>query len=228
MYGFCYPLDQRMGMGKSMHDSLMAIHKKLSDGEELQEDTLKKIAQDQFHFPYLGNSPELERMKEQVEEKTIEYYETNKEELKSIEFYEQDIKLNLDDGVFVSGRIDLTKKKLYEDQYETTIMEFKSNDRVQTKTLTIDQLNLYALGYQQLTGGNADYIQVYDVENNKPEHRSKIGDSLLSNTKEKINDAAQNIRKQDLKRVEQKNICAACFQNRICSARKKFDLDGKK
>jgi DNA helicase-2/ATP-dependent DNA helicase PcrA len=228
MYAFCAPLNQRMGMGKSIHDSLMAIHKSLSEGQELNRSTLEEIAREQFHFPYLGKSPELEIMKAKVIENTVEYFEKNKESLKGIEFYEKDIKLNLDDGVFVSGRVDLTKKRLYENKYETTIMEFKSNDKVQTKTLSVDQLNLYALGYKELTGNNADYIQVYDVESNEAQHRSPVEESLLSETREKIGKAAKNIRGQDLPRIESKEVCASCFQNRVCSARKKFRLPGKK
>ncbi len=228
MYGFSYPLNMRMGMGRSLHDSLMAIHKKITQGVILNEDSIEEITKMQSHFPYLGKSTELEKMKEMVRESAINYYIKNKEELKNIEFIEQDIKLNLDEGVFVSGRIDLIKKRLYEGEYETTIMEFKSNDQVQTKQITEHQLILYALGYKELVGKNADYIQVYDVENNKLEHKTKVDESLLKETQDKIQSAAETIRKQELKRINKKSVCSECFQNRLCSARIKLNIPGKK
>ena len=167
-------------------------------------------------------------MKEEVVNKSNDYYEKNKDELKNIEFIEQDIKLNLDENIFVSGRIDLIKTRPYEGEPETTIMEFKSNDKVQSDTITIDQLNLYALGYKELVGKNADYIQIYDVEKNAPEHRSPIDEELLKETEQRIKRAAFRIRNQKLPKVAKIDICQYCFQNRLCKARIDLNLKAKK
>ncbi|BFP42469.1 hypothetical protein FGF1_33140 [Flavobacteriaceae bacterium GF1] len=228
MYGFCFPLNQRMGLGKSLHDTLMAIHKRLTEGKEVDDDSIEDLAKNQSHFPYIGGSSELERMKEKVVEKSIDYFKKNEEGLQNIEFVEQDIKLNLDENVFVSGRIDLIKTRPYEGEPETTIMEFKSNDAVQSETITIDQLNLYALGYRELVGKNADYIQIYDVEKNAAEHRSPIDERLLQATEEKIQEAAKKIRSQNLPKIQKAEICRTCFQNRLCKARIDLNLPAKK
>lgn len=229
MYGFCFPLDQRMGLGKSTHDSFMAIHKKVTEGDDrLNEKQLDEIAEEQSHFPYIGQSSELKKMKGLVKDKVQSYYWKNVDDFDDIEFFEKDIKLNMDEGIFVSGRIDLTKRKLRDDNYETTILDFKSNDEVQSRSLNVDQLNLYALGYKQLTGGDADYIQIYDVEMNKPDHKSKINEAALNNTELKITEAANKIRNESFKRVNDINICSKCYQKRICSAMSKLNLNQKK
>src|SRR5690606_8169589 len=49
MYGFCAPLNQRMGLGKSLHDTLMAIHKQLSGGEKVSDDQIESLARRQSH-----------------------------------------------------------------------------------------------------------------------------------------------------------------------------------
>ena len=133
MYGFNYPLDQRMGYGRSMHNSLMELHKRIKGGEKLDEDTVLEIVERQSHFPYLGKSTMLSQMKDIVKKKVLEYYETTKETLSTIEYIEQEIQLNLDEGILVSGRIDLIKQKMNEKKYETTIIEFKSDTDAQKK-----------------------------------------------------------------------------------------------
>jgi len=228
MYGFCFPLNQRMGMGKSLHDTLMAIHKKVSEGEIVNQESIKKLAFSQSHFPYIGESPRLDIMKDNVAEKSVEYFRKNNKDLRNIEFIEQDIKLNIDENIYVSGRIDLIKSRTYEGKSETTIMEFKSNDAVQSENITLNQLNLYALGYKELVGKNADYIQIYDVEKNTPEHRSPVESELLKHTENSIRIAVKKIRSQSLTKVQKAEICRTCFQNRICKARIDFKLSAKK
>ena len=101
MYGFTYPLDQRMGFGRSLHNSLMEIHKRSMLGEDLDEQKAIAISQNQSHFPYLGKSIILEEMKDLVKERISEYYKKNKDSFKAIEYVEQDIQLSLDEGIIV-------------------------------------------------------------------------------------------------------------------------------
>ncbi len=114
-----------------------------------------EIAENQSHFPYLGKSPLLGEMKEIVKKRVIEYFQKNEPSLPQIEFVEQEIQLNLDEGILVTGKIDLIKRKLYEEKYETTIIEFKSSEDAQKQKTTELQLNLYALGHKELTGGKS-------------------------------------------------------------------------
>jgi len=216
MYGFCYPLDQRMGFGKSLHNSLMEIHKRSLLGEVLNLTLVNDIAEQQSHFPYLGKSSILLEMKKLVKDKVLQYFNNNKKSLKEVEFVEQDIQLHLDDGIFVSGRIDLIKKKDYEGKYETTIIEFKSSDDVQKRQITIDQLNLYALGHKEFTGQEADYIQIYDLETNSQKPPVPLDRRHLEIMEKKIKASANTIRNKSFARIDKKEICKDCFQCRLC------------
>lgn len=222
MYGFSYPLNRRMGFGKSMHDSLMELHKRIMNGEVLTDEAPLSIAQRQSHFPYMGTSDKLQVMKDLVRRKVSDYYQRNKESLKTIEFVEQEILLNMDDGILVNGRIDLIKRKLYENKYETTIIEFKSDDDPQKSKVTTEQLKLYALGHRELTGQKADYIQIYDIKSNTKKPPYLLEEQHLEETQTKIRSTANEIRSQHFDRVDKKEICTNCFQCQLCSVGIKY------
>jgi len=222
MYGFNFPLNRRMGFGKSMHDSLMELHKRIMNGETLTDDDPLNIAQRQSHFPYMGTSDKLQVMKDLVRRKVSDYYKRNKESLQSIEFVEQEILLNMDDGILVNGRIDLIKRKLYENKYETTIIEFKSEDDPLKSKVTTEQLKLYALGHRELTGQKADYIQIYDIKSNTKKPPYLLEEHHLEETQEKIRNTAEEIRSQHFERIDKKEVCTVCFQCRLCSSGIKF------
>ena len=223
MYGFTYPLDQRMGFGRSLHNSLMEIHKRSMLGETLDKENAISISQNQSHFPYLGESEKLEVMKELVITRISKYFEKNKDSFKTIEFVEQDIQLNLDDGILVTGTIDLIRRKLYEGKYETTIIEFKSNEDAQKRKVTDEQLCLYALGHKELTGEIADYIQIYDIENNQQLPPKVLNANNLEETQTKIRYAANSIREQEFKKIDIINICKECLQYQLCDSGLKFN-----
>ena len=223
MYGFSYPLNQRMGFGRSLHNSLMEIHKRSKLGEKLDKTKAEEIAENQSHFPYLGKSILLEEMKEIVKNRVIEYYQKNEPSLAQIEFVEQEIQLNLDEGILVTGKIDLIKRKLYEEKYETTIIEFKSTGDAQKQKTTELQLNLYALGHKELTGEKADYIQIYDLENNHELIRKVLSEGHLDETRKKITEAAEIIRSQIFVRVNNKPVCKDCLLYQMCSSGIKFN-----
>jgi len=223
MYGFLYPLNRRMGFGKSMHDSLMELHKRIKLGQTIKDTDPTEIAIRQSHFPYMGSSEKLSVMVDLVKRKVNDYYKKNKESIKSVEFVEQEILLNLDDGILVNGRIDLIKKKLYENKYETTIIEFKSNDDPQKSKVTTEQLKLYALGHKELTGQKADYIQIYDIKSNTKKAPYVLEDRHLEEMQDKIHNTASEIRNQHFVRIDKKGVCIDCFQCKLCSSGIKFN-----
>ena len=55
---------------------------------------------------------------------------------------------------------------------ETTIVDLKSNERSQEESLTEDQLHTYALGYKELTGRNADFVEIYELKERDAKKRS--------------------------------------------------------
>jgi DNA helicase-2/ATP-dependent DNA helicase PcrA len=92
------------------------------------------------------------------------YLHDNRALFDKIEFSEKQIEISLGDGVTVNGRIDLVRRV---DTGETTVVDLKSSDRAQPEHVTETQLHVYALGYQELTGRRADYVEVYELDERK-------------------------------------------------------------
>ena len=92
------------------------------------------------------------------------YIRRNAVEFNNLEFSEKVIEIAFGDGVSVAGRIDLVRRI---DTGEITIVDLKSNDRAQAEAVTETQLHVYALGYQELTGRRADYVEIYELDDQK-------------------------------------------------------------
>jgi DNA helicase-2/ATP-dependent DNA helicase PcrA len=63
--------------------------------------------------------------------------------------------------ITVNGRIDLIKRL---DTGEVSIVDFKSSERAQAEDVTRAQLHTYAIGYRQLTGKDADLVEVLNLD----------------------------------------------------------------
>ncbi|MDE5421740.1 ATP-dependent helicase [Ancylomarina sp. DW003] len=225
MYGFNFPLNQRMGLGNSFHNCLMEIHKRVKGGEDVKESDIDEIIDRQKSFPYIGRSSKLkESFERQIKHRIEEYYHENKSSFNEIEFVEQEIQLKLEDEVLVSGRIDLIKKKNEDGSYETTIIEFKSKEDSQKVKTTDDQLKLYALGHKELTGEQAKYLMTYIIGENREKIKTILKDSDLQEIQSRINESANDIRKQQFDKFDSKDKCAECFQNSICQSIKKYNI----
>ncbi|AWA30312.1 hypothetical protein HYN48_09565 [Flavobacterium magnum] len=226
VFGFCYPLNQRMGVGRSFHNCLMEIHKEAKKGITLTQRELDELIERQTHFPYLNNSPILiPRLKAKVRTNVEEYYNDNKSEFDNIQFVEQEIQYKIDKNILVVGRIDLIKKINGEGYHETTIIEFKSDEEDADSPITKDQLKLYALGHKELTGEIANYIMTYVIGKNQPKTPEKLYNSDLEDIENKIRDAVNLIRDENFKKTTNNHICSNnCHQIRLCSHRLKFNI----
>lgn len=90
--------------------------------------------------------------------KAIErYFDAHGKEIANTEFSEKQIQVHVAPGITVDGRIDLIRRL---DTGEVAIVDFKSSERAQAEDVTRDQLHIYAVGYQELTGKSADVIEV--------------------------------------------------------------------
>ncbi|MFH6983589.1 ATP-dependent helicase [Marinoscillum luteum] len=229
VFGFRYPLNQRMGVGRSFHNCLMEIHKRGKEGESLSKEEVNEIVDRQTHFPYLTNSTILKpRLWDKVRKNVEEYYEDTKDDFSQIEFVEQDIQYKVDESILVLGRIDLIKKVGSDGKYETTIIEFKSDEESADLPITKDQLKLYALGHRELTGEIADYIMTYVIGENKVKTPEKLYESDLNSIESKIRDAVDLIWSEKFLRTEEKKTCEECFQIRLCSKRVQHDIKVKR
>ncbi len=230
VFGFCYPLNQRMGVGKSFHNCLMEIHKEAKKGVILNADELKSLIDRHTHFPYLTRSTKLSQpLYDKVKNNVEEYYKDNLDEFKNIEFVEQEIQYKIDSNILVVGRIDLIKKIGESGHYETTIVEFKSDEDNADAPITKDQLKLYALGHRELTGEIANYIMTYVIGKNRPKTPERLYDKDLEEIQQKIKDAVALIRDEKFVKTNVSKICSEnCYQIRLCCNRIKYNLKPKR
>lgn len=226
VFGFCYPLNQRMGVGKSFHNCLMEIHKEAKIGKQFSKDKLNELIDRQTHFPYLTKSTKLQQpLYDKVKNNVEAYYEDNKEEFKNIEFVEQEIQYKVDKNILIVGRIDLIKKVSEAGIYETTIVEFKSDEDSADAPITKDQLRLYALGHRELTGEIANYIMTYVIGKNRSKTPEKLYEEDLTKIEDKIKLSVNLIRDEHFITTTDINICKeSCHQIRLCASRLKNNL----
>jgi DNA helicase-2/ATP-dependent DNA helicase PcrA len=209
-YGFQSSFGARIGYGASIHHVLMEIHREYLEGNLISKDQLPALLAKHMHFPYA--IPPIEQiMCEKANEAVNIYYDTNLQEFKNIEFAEQDIQLDLGDGILVNGKMDLIKKKNLDGTVEKTIIDFKSTEKAQEYQASMDQLQLYALGYKVLTGENADFLEIYNLDKNEP-YRTELSMKDLDSMKEKIRNSANDIRGNNLEKTCNDPTCACRFK----------------
>jgi len=209
-YGFQNSFGARIGYGASIHHALMEIHREFLEGNIITKEQLPALLQKHLHFPYA--IPTIEQgMSDKAEQAVNIYFDSNLNEFKNIEYAEQDIQLDLGDGILVNGKMDLIKKKNLDGTIEKTIIDFKSTEKAQEYEATIDQLQLYALGYKALTGGNADFLEIYNLDKNEP-YRTELLIKDLAQMEDKIRKSANDIRGNNLEKTCNDPTCACRFK----------------
>jgi DNA helicase-2/ATP-dependent DNA helicase PcrA len=127
---------------------------------------------------------------------------------------EQQVEIQVAPGITVNGRIDLIKRL---DTNEVAIVDFKSTERAQAEDVTRAQLNTYAIGYRQLTGENADLVEVLNLDEAGKNVRELVDSALLSGTEAEIRRAGDSIRENRLTRIRSWcKTCVACDLAGIC------------
>ena len=217
-YGFVQPIAIAVGYGKSMHEIVMNIHRKYIAGETLTADEVQAIVENSFYLPYAN--PKLEeKMRSGAEKTAQQYFEKNQDEFKNITMAEADIELDMGEGIKVNGRIDLVRRREVSGETKTYIVDFKTADRDVTECINAEQLKIYALGYEKLTGERADFLEIYNLDNSEQE-RQRVTDSLMTDVVADIKNAANNIRKDKLPRKCSKEKCTTCYLNYLCLNKK--------
>lgn len=213
LYGFNPPIHEALGYGKSLHDVLAEVHGRALRGDVPQAKEVPRLVDTHLHLPYAY--PALRDTLEASARRIVaDYLKDNRDLFAKIEFFEKTIEISLGDGVTVNGRIDLVRRV---DTGETTIVDLKSNDRAQPEAVTETQLHIYALGYQELTGRNADFVEIYDLDNRKRKPRS-VDDEFIADVKRDVRNAADALRKGDLMQKPGVKRCAGCDYRKLCSA----------
>jgi len=213
LYGFNAPIHEALGYGRSLHNVLAEIHSRALRGDFVKEKEVDTLIDRHLHAPYAY--PALKENLEAAAKKVVQsYIHDNKANFKNIEFSEKQIEIGLQDGVSVVGRIDLVRRI---DTGETTIVDLKSSDRAQAEEVTETQLHIYALGYQELTGRPADYVEIYELDEGKRKPRS-VDAEFIDDVKEKMTHAAHALRVGDLSAQPSIGKCKTCDYKGMCSA----------
>ena len=110
----------------------------------------------------------------------------------------------------VNGRIDLIKKKELDGNPKTYIVDFKSKFDPNKDKISMKQLEIYALGYERLTNEKADFLQIYDFDQGKPESREVLRNDLNEIKKEVIL-AATNIKNNNFDHKCNDEKCSCRF-----------------
>jgi len=212
LYGFNAPIAEALGYGKSLHDALAEVHARALHGELPEVGDAAALVARHLHVPYAYSA--LRQNLEASARKVVSaYIAANASRFSQVEFAEKGIEINLGDGVSVIGRVDLIRKL---DNDEVTIVDLKSSDRAQAEDVTELQLHVYALGYERLTGRDADYVEIYELDDSKQKVRSVDGE-FIQDVERHVKAAAADLRMNRFERTGSPTTCARCDYQRLCS-----------
>ena len=215
LYGFNAPIHEALGYGKSLHDALAEVHGRAIRGDVPDDSEVTRLVETHLHVPYAY--PALREALEHSAEKVIgDYLSDNAADFHNIEFSEKAVEISLGGGVSVFGRIDLVRRL---DTGETTIVDLKSTDRAQAEDVTDTQLHIYALGYQELTGRNADFVEVYNLDERKKKPRS-VDEEFIEDVRHDVRRAATALRENNMPTQTSVRACSSCDYLGLCSVGK--------
>ena len=217
LYGFNAPIHEALGYGKGLHDALSEIHKRALEGEVVTKSSASALIDRHLHAPFAY--PALREQLRNAGVKAIErYFDAHGNEIANTEFSEKQIQVHVAPGITVDGRIDLIRRL---DTGEVAIVDFKSTERAQAEDVTRDQLHVYAVGYQELTGNSADLIEVLNLDEKGKTTREPVDDPLLTAVRGKIRDAGEALRANELPRLAtwDERACGSCDLVGLCRER---------
>jgi DNA helicase-2/ATP-dependent DNA helicase PcrA len=211
LYGFNAPIAEALGYGKSLHDALAEVHAGAINGRVPSVEDVNGLLARHLHVPFAY--PALRHELQESARKVITaYINDNRDRFSQVEFAEKGIEINLGDGVSVTGRIDLVRKL---DSDEVTIVDLKSSERAQVEDVTELQLHVYALGYELLTGRDADYVEIYELDDGKQKARS-VDNEFIEDVKRYVRRAATELREGVFEQRGTLATCRRCDYWRMC------------
>jgi DNA helicase-2/ATP-dependent DNA helicase PcrA len=213
LYGFNAPLDEALGYGKSLHDALSELHARAIAGETFDVGDADPLVDRHLRLPFAYRAL-ADTMRQSAKRTVAEYIAARRSEFDKLEHSEKAIAVELANGVSVAGRIDLVRRR---DTDEVAIVDLKSNQRAQAEELTDAQLHIYALGYRELTGRNADFVETYELDTQTRRPRA-VDDELIADVVARVQDAASALRANTFPPRPGQPQCGRCDFMRLCSA----------
>ncbi len=213
LYGFNSPIVQPLGYGKSLHDALAEVHQAAMRGRFMTEADVPNLVNRHLRTPYASDQVR-ENLEAAAHRDIAHYIRDNADNFEYIEFSEQNVEIDLGDGITVKGRIDLVRRT---DTNEVTIVDLKSNERSQQEEVTEKQLHTYALGYRELTGRDADMVETYELAERRPILRP-VDEDFIEDVRKDTRKAARALRKMRLPPDPARSRCRQCDFSSLCSA----------
>lgn len=190
MYGFNPPIHEALGYGKGLHDALAEMHKRALAGDVPVRSEVEELVDRHLHTPYAY--PALQaQLRAAAVAALRRYFDEHGEDLTRTIHSEKQIEVVVAPGVTIDGRIDLIKRL---ETDEVSIVDFKSTEDAQKTEMTRDQLSVYALGYQELTGTSADRIQVLNLDDKGDHLNEPVNPAMLDAIRAKVEVVAADIR----------------------------------
>ncbi|MFE1926318.1 ATP-dependent helicase [Streptomyces asoensis] len=216
LYGFDSPLQKEIGYGKSLHDAMAEIHKRAIEGDYATPGEAEELVDRHLNLPF-ANIAAYEQLRPAAISSVQRYLRENSATLRQTVYSEQPVEIHPASGVTVIGRVDLIKRL---DSEMTSIVDFKSTERAQAEDLTRDQLHLYALGYRELTGHNADLVEVLNLDKVGKSTRETVDPRHMDSLTQRVAAAGDALRTNVLPRLPVWCAsCASCDHAGICRKR---------
>jgi DNA helicase-2/ATP-dependent DNA helicase PcrA len=213
LYGFNAPLDEALGYGKSLHDALAELHVRAIAGETFDAGDADALVDRHLRLPYAYRAL-ADTMRESAKRTVADYIVARRSEFDKLEHSEKAIEVELENGVSVAGRIDLVRRR---DTGEVAIVDLKSTQRAQAEELTDAQLHIYALGYRELTGRDADFVETYELDTQTRRPRA-VDEELIADVVTRVQDTASALRANAFPPRPGQTQCGRCDFMRLCSA----------
>lgn len=212
LYGFNSPDAQfRMLYGKLLHDVLADIHQSHMRGERVTDADVPALVR-----RHLRTTRPLGQSRESAAREAISHYvRDNADKLRDIRHSEQPVEIDLGDGFIIKGRIDLVRQS---ETGEITIADMKATateDNPQPY-LTDMQLYMYAIGYEALTGRDADFVEIYGLNGRNPIRRP-VNEDYISHFRDRASSKMSDLRDMRLHHDPAVSKCKRCDFSSLCS-----------
>ena len=213
LYGFNPPIHEALGYGKGLHDALAEVHKRAINGDLASLTEAEALVTRHLHTPYAY--PELRATLHSAAVAAVQrYLREHEADLERTVHSEKQIQVHVTPGITVDGRIDLVRRL---DTNELAIVDFKSTARAQDEDVTRDQLHVYAVGYEELTGDRADLIEVLNLDEGGKTISEEVEDPLLAGVRARIKEAGDSLRDNNLPRLPVwSEQCGKCDLAELC------------
>lgn len=240
LYGFRQIIRPQNGYGNIMHNIANDLNKEMLIRNNLDNIDIGELIEDNFYLPYLDSGQLYNNLKNKCIKSARKYKSELSEDKEAIiEYVEQNIEVPISDSIILKGRMDLVKKieetskeeKVFIVDFKTESEHLKnaisSNSEENEKLSLINdsrkmQLLIYAMGYKNLTGKSADFIEVYNLDNNNRD-REMIKFHNMVNLTSEIELAAQNISNNNISKKCSKEKCSKCFVAKLCTSKEERD-----